>query len=248
MQEEEKQEQLPAMPPAVGLTYDLNHRHGYYPFAVTLTASCREGFSKDQEKAIKEWHLHNTDQCLVSRELHGSGHPHYHSYVTVKNKQAQGLTRKLKTLYKHMEMPWSHNAVVVKTATDPAGWMGYCIKDLKADEPPLLTKGFKLCWIKEQAMQSIKSREHKRKGRTADDPFILGSKNAVRICLEFADKKGLPVSSQHTFALLCANMMEDNYNFDRVRFEQLYCQLRCKQGSHTSAVSMIMGKLQFIDD
>ncbi len=248
MSDEEKTEQSPAAVPAAGLTFDLNYRHGFYPFAVTLTSTDPSGFSKDQQKQIKAWHIDNTDQCLLSRELHGSGFPHYHSYVTVRNKQPAGLTRKLKTLYKTMNMDWSHNAVVVKTATDPAGWMGYCLKDLKSDERPLMLKGYKLSWIKDQAMQSMKQREHKRKGRSADDPFVLCSKNAVRLCLEFADKKGLPVSSQHTFALLCAAMMEDNYNFDRIRYEQLYCQLRCKQGNHTSAVSMIMGKLQFIDD
>jgi len=236
------------MAQAPALTYDLNYRHGYYPFAVTLTSSDANGFTKGQVQMIKQWHVHNTDQCLLSQENHDSGLPHFHSYVTVSNKKAQGLTCKFKTLYKAMDIAWSHNAVCVKTAANPAGWMGYCLKGLKDDAIPLLVKGFKLTWLKEQAMQSIKEREHKRKGRSPDDPFLVGSKNAVRLCLEFADKKGLPVSCKHTFALLVAAMMEDNYNFDRIRFEQLYCQLRCKQGSHTSAVSMIMGKLQFIDD
>lgn len=236
------------MAQANALTYDLNYRQGYFPFALTFTSSDANGFTKDQIKQIKDWHIHHSDQCLLSQEKHDSGLPHFHSYVTVANKQPAGLTRKLKTLYKAMDIEWSHNVVCVKTATNPAGWFAYCLKDLDKDQPPLLVKGFQLSWIKTQALQSIKEREHAQKGRNPADPFLLSSKNVVRLCLEFSDKKGLPISDQHTFALLCAAMMEDNYNFDRIKWDNLYCQLRCKQGSHTSAVSMIMGKLHFIDD
>lgn len=245
---EEKLEELPPSRPSVGLTYDLHHRHGYHPFAVTLTSPDADGFSKAQERAIKDWHINNSDQCLLSRELHGSGLPHFHSYVTVKNKQPAGLTRKLKTLYKQMDMPWSHNAVKVVTAYEPSGWYGYCWKDLAEDERPLLIKGFALSWIKSEALAAIKVREEKRKGRNPDDPFILGSKNVVRIMLEFAKKKSAPVVDKQTYAQLVALMMEDNYSFDRIRHEQIYCQLRCREGSHSAAISMVLGKLNFIDD
>lgn len=246
MQEAKQEENLQVAHAPV--TYDLHYREGFYPFAVTLTAPDADGFSKDQQSAIKQWHIHNTDQCVLSRESHTSGLPHYHSYVTVKNKQPAGLTRKFKTLYSQMGMPWSHNAVKVKTCTHPSGWYNYIIKDLPEDANPLLTKGFQVSWIREQALSSLKESEYKRKGRCKDDPFILGSKNAVRICLEFASRKGMPIDSKHTYALVTAAMMQDNYSFDRIRHKNLYPAIRCRQGSYTAQVSHVMGELFHIDD
>lgn len=246
--DEEKEEEMQQLPAAVGLTHDLHHRVGYYSFAVTLTAPDQDGFSKDQEKMIKEWHKHNSDQCVLSRESHASGLPHYHSYLTCKNKQPAGLTRKLKTLYKTMDMPWSHNAVKVKTCTHPGGWYHYILKDLSADQNPLLTKGFKLSFIRDEALKSLKQREHKRKGRSEDDPFLLGSKNSVRIMLEFAKRKAMPINCKHTFALVCHAMAQDNYSFDRIRLKNLYCQLRSRQGDSHAMVSWVLGGLNFLDD
>ncbi len=207
---------------------------GLFYFCLTLTSA--DDFTADQQDMIIDWHRKHAEYCLLVREYHADGRKHYHSLLAVKKpKNANGVTRKLETLWKRLNLPWTKGVSVnVKKMTHMTGQFHYLLKD-QAGLKPLLLVGWAYSWIKEQCVNNIKSIPLKLlKGEV----YMVQKNTSVELVLKFASASGATVTCKDSFIELMVEMQAKGYQFDNVRKASLYTNVMARLGNLQQARSV----------
>ncbi len=214
----------------------------YYNYALTLTTSS-PGFDDDEVFAIRDWCKHNSDACFLVEEV--SSHRHLHAAFRCTQKTTVQVTRKLAKLYEKLNLPWvAKVSCKVRRATVLVGWFHYLRKEMKKDEPLLLT-GWKMTWIAEQCAANLKKIPHKV---LLKHDYQVSTKNGTAMVIEYAKRKNLPLCDKYTFADVLTDMAADSYTFESVRIKWLFCQVMARCGERKYMKSHILNELSFIGD
>lgn len=212
---------------------DAHVQEGYTVFMSTFT--CVDTFCEEFEEKLASWHARKCDSVLLVREgADGSDtHLHYHSVAAFKNKQAAGVSRQAETFYKKLGMEWDkRRSVVVKKVCDLFGALHYLMKAQPAGRAPLMVKGWKLSWIKEMSLKSLKKMPH---AQLLKDQYILSPKTATNMILEFANRKGLPITGRESFRGVIKEMIADHYRVSSIwpKITIIYAEVLMECGNHS---------------
>ncbi len=224
---------------------DLQATTPLHHWMLTLTSST--GFDDSQEDAVIQWHKRKSEMCLLVRELHDDGRRHYHSLIACsKPKNQPGVVRALETLYKQLNLDFvPHVSVKVKKMTDKIGAFYYLIKDLKNDDRPLYTYGWRFTWIKEQCLANLKKMPHRM---LCTDTVQLTKRTSTRMVIEYAHRSGMPLTGKLSFANVIACMAEDKYQFEGTNMKYLYAQVLAQSGHQSAMRNLVLNELHFLDD
>ncbi len=210
-------------------------------FAYCITLTCKDGFTDEQEKIIVEWHVRNSEKCLLVDELHESGEKHYHSLIHCKApKSAGNVTNKLKNLYSTMNKDITHNSIRVKRQTDFVGWLHYLSKDIPADKKPLLTMGWGWSWIKQQCKDNVRKIPIKI---LLKDKYTVKQSAAVATVAAWAQAAGYPLVDKQCFMTCIVDMQSEGYQFHSVKFKWLYAESMAMNGNKDAALSLLENEL-----
>ncbi len=197
-----------------------------YPYLLTLTSS--DGFSSVQEGQILHWCRTHTDKCMLVRELHDSGKAHYHALVCTDTKLAQGVTRKLETLYRLMNIEFTPCVSInVKKVTDLVGAMHYLSKDIPVSENPLLCTGWRYSWIKSECLGNIKKIPH---CVLKKDQYMVQNSSSVQLIIRYANAGGFPLCGKQSFITVTTEMQGVGYQFEKIKPKWLYAQVMAMVG------------------
>ncbi len=229
------------------MSIDTHAQTGYTPFFITFTAVSE--YSDGFEDALKSWHSKKCDQVLLVREGGvGDQHLHYHSVGTFRAKQAVGVTRQCETFYKKQNMQWTKGvSVKVKAVSDLIGLFWYLTKDfLTEDNPdPLLTKGWKMSWIKQKCLDNLKKMPHKM---LLKDQYSLTPKTATNMILEYSRRKSLPITGKESFKSVLKSMIKDHYRVNAIwpKITIIYAEVMIECGDDSGFDSVFESAFQFI--
>ncbi len=197
-----------------------------YHYCLTLT--CRDTFTQEQEDLIVAWHRERSDKCLLTREPHGDGRPHYHSLIAVvKPSTANAVNKSLTTLYKKMNIEIVKGiSFFTKRMTDKVGQFHYQLEDCK-DSVVIFLRGWTMSWIKQQCKDGIKKIPHKL---LAGSTYMVQKRTSVELVLRFAKASGLPLTGKTSFIMCVYKMQQDGFQFDNVSKGDLYSNVMARMG------------------
>jgi len=205
-------------------------------FSYCLTLTSGDAFTSVQETAFVEWHRSRAVNCLMVREYHTDGRPHYHSLLQVKSpKTANAITKNLERVYERLKLRWVPKvSVCVKKMTNMTGQFHYLLKDLKGDKPLLLV-GWKYTWIKQQCEDSIKTIPLKLlKGET----YMVQKNTSVELVLKFATATGIRITCKDSFLDVVIQMQHKGFQFDNIKRACLYTNVMARVGCYQAARSV----------
>ena len=208
-------------------------------FTWTATTST-PGFDDAQVQAICDWARLSSDSCMVVEET--TSHRHLHGVFRVTQKQTGQVTRKFKTLYDKLQLPWVANvSVKVKKTTELIGWFHYMLKDQTG--PPLVLTGWKMTWITAQCLAAVKKIPKKI---LTKDQVVLSSRDAVPLIIAFASANSMPLCDKNAFIEVCLAMEADKYNFQNIKRKAVFCETMTRMGHPRFSRSMWEQELDFL--
>lgn len=211
-----------------------------YTFTATTVSP---GFDDDQVASIANWARLQSDSCYLVEETTNTRH--LHGVFRVTQKSTNQVTRKFKTLYSTLDLPWvEHVSVKVKKTTELVGWFHYLRKS-QGNRKPLVLTGWSATWITEQCAANVKKIPKKL---LLKGDYQVNSKTGTAIVIEYGSVHNLPLCDKFSFADVLTAMAADKYTFDTVRIKWLFCQVMARCGHPRFMKLMVLGELQFIDD
>lgn len=222
-------------------TIDLNADHDLPAFTFTFTSNVE--FTPAHEDQIIQWHKKKASFCILVRELHEDGRPHYHSVIAAaRPKNTGSWTRLCETLYKQMDLPIVKGiSFRVKKETDRVGWFIYLLKHQEG--PPLLVMGWKLSWIKKQCLEGIR---HIPRKMLTKEVTVLTKATASQTVLRYAAAMGRKITGKISFCDVCCAMEGDKYVFGGYQLKHIYREVMNQSGQRALAHEMMMGELHFL--
>ncbi len=219
---------------------DNHTEHGLSLFMVTLTSS--EGFTDDQCIAVVAYHqLDPFVNCLLVKELHQSGLPHFHAVVDIKLQKANGLTLRYERLYKKLSIPLTKCiSIRVKRCVDKIGAFHYLMKELSDTDDPLVLKGWERTWIQDEIRNGLKHMPYKVLLRGT---YRVTKSNGTDICLKYADLHNMSILGKDDFADLIAAMVRDKYRFASASLKVIYVELLCELGRPGPLHSLVANEI-----
>ncbi len=213
------------------------------PYSITLTSA--NGFCEEAVRTFREWFRSRCDKCLLVRERHASGAIHLHAGATLQDKQTAQVTRKLRTVYNHLNIDIVPGvSIMVKRTSDQIGWFHYLTKDLQQNDHAVLVKGWKMTWIQEQCLANLKKIPYKM---LAGDDYSMRMDTATGLVLEYSKRKGLPISGKASFTDCLCHMSADGYQFHRLKLKFLYGHVLSRLGYSSAMRSLIENEIMFLD-
>ncbi len=208
------------------MAYDPNvARSDLFYYTVTFT---RAGdFDDSQESSIIDWHK-RAEYCYLIREYHKDGRRHYHSMIAVfAPKTPSSIVKNLERFYEKLGIPWQKGvSVKCKKLTHINGYCCYMRKD-QDDQEPLLLRGWKMSWIKEQAVANIKEIPYTLlKGQT----YMVQKNTSVELVLKYSKASGNPISCKAGFIDVVYAMQAEGYQFDNIKKSSLYSNVMARCG------------------
>ncbi len=197
-------------------------------FYYTITLTSKDDFTESQEVEIVKWHRRG-EYCFLVREFHADGRKHYHSMMAVRSpKTCSAVVKNLGRLYEKLSIHWQKGvSVKVKKLTHINGYFNYMLKEQAEDEVPLLLAGWKMSWIKEQAVSNLKEVPYKLlKGQT----YMVQKNTSVELVLKYAKASGNAITCKASFVDVVYSMQVDGYQFDNIKKSSLYTNVMARCG------------------
>ncbi len=209
-----------------------------------VTVSTKHDLSAEQVAGLVTWHkLRPT--CLLVKEFRSDGVAHFHSVFKSSVKRANTVTRNLTRLFATLEIQVVIGVtIVVKKVTDLIGIWHYVLKDLEPDSKPLVIRGWRLTWIREQLLSNLKKIPHKV--LIKDDAFVE-MRSSVGLVIEYSKRKGIPIAGKVGFRTCLCAMAEEGYRFEKVKIKQLYIHVLAQLHDTRPFASFIDSELMFLD-
>lgn len=180
--------------------------------AFTFTFTAPACFTPAQEDQIVQWHRRRASFCLLTKELHEDGSPHYHSVIAAAAPKDTGSwTKAVVTLYKHMDIEYVPRvSCFVKKQTDRVGWFHYLMKEVTHDNPYLLLMGWRMSWIKKKMIDGVKKIPRKMLTKAV---CVLNKSTSSVTVVKYASAASMPLTGKESFIQVWDAMEADNYVF-----------------------------------
>ncbi len=212
--------------------------HTSFTFPATTSTP---GFDDAQVKSICDWARLQSDSCMIVEET--TTHRHLHGVFRVPQKQTGQVTRKFRTLYAKLELPWVPNvSVKVKKTTELVGWFHYMLKDQSG--PPLVLTGWTMTWITEQCQAAVKKIPRKI---LTKDQVVLSTRDAVPLIIAFAQANNLPLCDKHAFIEVVLAMEAEKYNFQNIKRKGVFAETMTRMGHPRYSRSLWEQELSFLE-
>jgi len=213
--------------------------------AFTFTFTAAVDFTAGQQDQLVQWYRKKASFCLLVRELHDDGRPHYHSVIAARSPKNTGTwTRACTTLYKQMDIENVKGiSFRVKKETDRVGWFHYLMKD-QGSSPPLLLMGWKMSWIKQKMLEGIKKIPRKL---LTKDVTVLTKATAAQSVLKYAAAMGRKITGKISFCDVCCAMEHDKYIFGGYQLKHIYREVLNQSGQRSLAHTNMMAELHFVE-
>ncbi len=197
-------------------------------FYYTVTFTQGGDFNDSQESEIVSWHK-RAEYCYLVREYHKDGRRHYHSMIAVFSpKTPSSIVKGLERFYEKLGIPWQKGvSVKCKKLTHINGYFAYMLKEQEEDQAPLMLRGWKMSWIKEQAVSNIKEIPYKLlKGQT----YMVQKNTSVELVLKYSKASGNPITCKASFIDVVYSMQAEGYQFDNIKKSSLYSNVMARCG------------------
>jgi len=187
-----------------------------------LTISPKEQFTPAQAQVVKQFHQH-FERCLLVSEVRADGCDHYHSVYSSAHKKTNSETRVLERLFTKNHISFTVGVTIkLKKVSNVLGLFHYLLKDVTADNPPLLLSGWQMSWIKQQCLDNVKNIPRKLLDK---EVCMVTKRNGAELLLAYAKAAGMPIQGKECFIEVFLDMEAKHYNFSNVRLVSLYTRV-----------------------
>lgn len=211
-------------------------------YLVTLTRT--GGFIVATCVKFEDWFKLSFQYCVVTRELHKSGHLHLHAVVQSKVKQASTLTARIERLYELWDIPLVKRVSInCKTAVVLEGAVQYVLKDVVPGDAPSVLCGWDMKTLEDQMLSALKKMPRSMVQR---DDYYLNQRVATSLLIEYGKRIGVAILDKISFKQVVVSMMKEGYQFDAVKLAPVYVQILARSGYVQAANQWIDDQLQFL--
>lgn len=246
-QAEEKEEQLPTMPPAApakpfrhfiaGDRMHLIKGREYY----MVTLAPKVWYTADERKVIYEY-FSQYDQVLGVTEIAAKKHLHVLHSSTVK--KTGNVTRGLERLLTRNNIEWVKGVTIdVRHSVVPHGHVHYLIQEIK-NGTRILTKGWQECWIQQILKEKLKSIPRKLLRK---EVYVMNNIDGPDMVVKFADAYGMPLFDKRTVIACMGAMAKDKYRFHACKLRFILTDVLAMGGNDAGFISMLEMEFQMID-
>jgi len=239
VQQEEKEEEIPTLPPAKQSNLDLlSKQHTYYHCIINPGDSW---FDEAELQHILDWYKTHV-QALVTTE-HAS-FQHLHALIASKTAKTGNVTRSLEQLFKRHSIPFEKGVTIkVRKSTVPIGHFHYLMDPAKKGKV-LVTHGWRLTWIQDQCRQNPGKKPRKL---LEDGTRVVHNREGPRLIADYAEAHNLHLTCKTDFIGVVTDMESKGFQFHKCKKKDLLTNTLAMQGHTACTRSLWEMELMMID-
>ncbi len=199
-------------------------------YLLTITKS--GGLTTAEIQKICDWFAGEYEKVVLNVEPHKSGLLHLHAYVQSPCKVGGSLHKKLtRFLVAEVGFVMSPRTLKVQAAKD-AGACDYVLKDVTAEKPITLCKGWAISELLKNRQLRLKKLTPKN---LQGDDRVINQCEVVPLILRFAKDETTTITDKHSFKLVVIAMMRQGYSFSRIKMAVTYAEVMVRVGDDRAA-------------
>ena len=196
-------------------------------YLITLTR--RGGLTDEMLTNIELYFKERFTKVVLNVEAHKSGLLHLHAYAETQVTRA-AIRNHLAKYLRSIGIDTGAKALNVKSADQ--GARQYVVKEVTVDNPVTLCQGWSIETLLAERREALKKLSRKE---VLGNWKVISQDEAIPLMIKFAASHSIAITDKSSFIELGIAMMEEKYDFSRVKMSALYAQVMVQMGSKSAA-------------